>query len=101
MNVAMLFARSDVVGGTSVIVRDLCSGLERYGITATAIAGGQGPFISDLEAHRVSWETVPSLGVSISPPHDLRAAAQLRKVLRKLEPDLLACHSAKAGVIGR
>lgn len=101
MKVAMLFARSDIVGGTSVIMRNLCSGLEPYGITTTAIAGGEGPFISDLEAHRISWESVPSLGAPISPPHDLRALAQLRKVLRRVDPDLLACHSSKAGVIGR
>lgn len=97
----MLIARSDVVAGTSVIMRDLCSGLEPYGITTTAIAGGAGPFLSDLHAHGVRYRAIPSLGQPISPSHDLRAAVQLRKILRKLDPDLLVCHGSKAGLLGR
>ncbi len=97
----MLIARSDVVAGTSVIMRDLCSGLEPYGITATAIVGGAGPYLSDLEAHGVRYRAIPSLGNPVSPSHDLKAAVQLRKILRKLDPDLLVCHGSKAGLLGR
>lgn len=101
MRVAMLFARSDVVGGTSVIMRNLCAGLEAYGIDATALAGGQGPYLADLQAHGVRYRSLPSLGASINLVRDARAVVELRRALREIKPDLLVCHSSKAGVIGR
>lgn len=97
----MLIARSDVVGGTNVIMRNLCAGLEGYGITTTAIVGGSGPYLLDLEAHGVRYMTIPGLSSGLSPSHDLNALAQLRRLLRKVKPDLLACHDPKAGVVGR
>lgn len=97
----MLIARSDVVGGTSVVMRNLCTGLEPYGMATTAIAGGAGPYLSDLEAHGVRYRVIPTLGPSVSGLNDLKSLARLHGILKKLDPDLLVCHDPKAGVIGR
>jgi glycosyltransferase involved in cell wall biosynthesis len=101
MRAALLFARSDIVGGVSVIMRNLCAGLGSYGIETLAITGGNGPYLADLRAHAVPYEIVPSLGAPIRPVRDLRAIKELRSSLRRMNPDLLACHSSKAGVVGR
>jgi len=47
--------------------------------------------------------TVISLELSgpVHPIRDLVAAVQLRRILRRLRPDILHLHSAKAGLVGR
>ena len=97
----MLFARSDIVGGVSVIMRNLCVALDGYGIETVAITGGSGPYLADLSVHRVPYVTIPSLSAPVNPTRDLRALAALRAALRTVKPDLVACHSSKAGVLGR
>lgn len=37
----------------------------------------------------------------ISPMRDLRACAEVRRVVREVKPDVVHCHSSKAGAIGR
>jgi len=44
---------------------------------------------------------VPGLGRAIDPLSDLRAVAGLRALIRRWKPDLVACHTAKAGLVGR
>ena len=82
----MLTASSEEVAGTSVIMRNLCSGLESYGITCTAVVGGEGSYLLDLQAHGVPYEAIPGLGRALSPAHDPAALLRLRRVLRGLDP---------------
>ena len=101
MHVAMLFARSDVIGGASVHVRDLSAALRRRDMEATVLVGGDGPFAADLAAHDVPRTMLAHLTRELEPANDLRALAEVTAELRRLKPDVLACHSAKAGVVGR
>jgi glycosyltransferase involved in cell wall biosynthesis len=41
------------------------------------------------------------MDVEISAFRDLRALREIRKILKQLQPDLVATHSAKAGILGR
>ena len=38
---------------------------------------------------------------AISPSYDIKALIQIRKLLKKYQPDIVYCHSSKAGVLGR
>lgn len=42
-----------------------------------------------------------SLFRSLNPLHDLKALIQTVRIIRKEKPDLIHCHSAKGGIIGR
>lgn len=44
---------------------------------------------------------IPSLGRSISPAKDYRAYREIVDILREVKPDLVHCHSSKAGILGR
>jgi len=44
---------------------------------------------------------VPALGREIRPGRDLRALWQLRRLLRRIEPQIVHTHSSKAGILGR
>jgi glycosyltransferase involved in cell wall biosynthesis len=58
--------------------------------------------MADL-AEREGAETVylPSLRQPVDPLHDARALAQLRSIVRRVRPDLVHTHTAKAGFVGR
>ena len=97
----MLFARSDSIGGASIFIRDLCVRLPRHGVRASVLVGGTGPYSENLERHGVQYESIASLRREINPIRDLLAFLELRRALKRIRPDILACHSSKAGVIGR
>lgn len=41
------------------------------------------------------------MGREISPVHDLKAVWAVRRLIKKYKPDIIYCHSSKAGAIGR
>lgn len=92
------------VGGPAVIVADLMRGLDKSLFDQTLITG----FCADDEADYL--ETVATdikatriggLGRSVSPLADLRAFFALVALIKKLQPDVIHTHTAKAGVLGR
>ncbi len=101
LRVAMVVTRSDIVGGASVHVRDLCRGLAAWGIATTVVVGGDGPYLDDLARHGVDAVRVPSLDRAVHPLRDAAAFAALRRILAGLRPDVVATHTAKAGALGR
>lgn len=46
-------------------------------------------------------QPVPSLGRSIAPANDLHAYRELRAIIRRVRPDVVHTHTAKAGFVGR
>ena len=86
-------------GGMRRHVLDLIEGLQAKGHQVTVACPGDSPLRRDL----YPWVPVEPLELSdaMSPMADLRAAMQLRQILRRLPVDLVHLHGAKAGVIGR
>lgn len=60
-----------------------------------------GPHVAALEASGIRHEAVPSLTRAMSPAQDLRALNDLRRVFRRLRPDIVHTHNPKPGVLGR
>ena len=48
-----------------------------------------------------SIAVIPDMHNVISGSHDLKAIIQVRRAIRHYEPDIVYCHSSKAGAIGR
>ena len=65
------------------------------------VTGSEGPLVDEARrrGHRV-W-VLPSLVAQISPLADARAVSDIRHVIRDFHPDIVHCHSSKAGVVGR
>jgi len=63
--------------------------------------GTPGPFLGLLAEAGIETILVPGLARSIKPWADLKAIVRLRSVIRAWKPDLVACHTAKAGLVGR
>jgi glycosyltransferase involved in cell wall biosynthesis len=96
-----LLTRADPVGGAQIHVRDLAAAVRAQGHSATVFTSGSGPFVDDLRATGIPVVLLQHLSAPMRPFRDLRALREVRLALTDLRPELVAAHSAKAGVLGR
>jgi glycosyltransferase involved in cell wall biosynthesis len=99
--IAYMVTRADPIGGAQIHVRDLAGAVRAEGHSPTVITSGSGPFIEDLRARGIPVIILRHLSAPIRPWRDLLALREVSAVLTELRPDLVAAHSAKAGVLGR
>lgn len=91
------------IGGPSVILDGLLADSSRevrYTILRGETDGSEGDYFAHLSVDP-RFVTVAGLGRSISPLSDVVAFIRLVSTLRKLSPDVVHTHMAKAGVVGR
>ena len=101
MKITYLVTKADPIGGVQIHIKDLALAAQAEGHDVTVLCGGTGPFIEVLRAQGTPVIVLNHLVMPIHPLRDARAVAEIHGWLRRLRPDLLAVHSAKAGVLGR
>ena len=101
MKIAYLITRMDELGGAQVHVRDLSMWLKGQGHEPMVMSGWPGKVSDFLESQEIKYVEIPDLERQINPLKDLKALFQLVKALRENKPDVLSCHSSKAGLLGR
>lgn len=101
MRILFVVTRTDIVGGSQVHVRDLASALVERGHEVDVAAGGTGPFARDLADRDVRFHPLRRLTRKVRPVRDAFALREMRALLRRLRPDLVSLHTAKAGALGR
>ena len=95
-----------IIGGAQENTLYNCLDLVRdYGdevILATGPSlGPEGRLLEQGRAGDLKIEIIPSLKRSILPWSDIRCYQQLRQLIRRIQPDVVHTHSAKAGFLGR
>ena len=101
MRIAYILTRADEYGGAQIHVRDLSKWMKDRGHDVTVIAGRPGIVSNAIRANGVRFIEAPSLDRSIHPLKDVFAFFQLRRILKDIDPDVVSCHSSKAGILGR
>jgi glycosyltransferase involved in cell wall biosynthesis len=102
MKLCQLVTGSQCFGGAEAHVRDLTLGLISRGHNCSVIVGApEGLFHRQLRAKGVPVIVIPPLQKPLHPVRDVVSLLRLISVLRRLKPDILAAHTAKAGFIGR
>lgn len=102
MKLVQLITGSPSFGGAEAHVRDLTIGLISRGHNCSVIVGApEGLFHRQLRAKGVPVIVMPPLQKPLHPVRDTESLLQLIAALRRLKPDILATHTAKAGFIGR
>ncbi len=101
MKIAYVITRCDDLGGAQVHVRDLALAVKKKGGQAFVLGGSRGVMSEQLAEKGIPFIELRSLQRSILPFRDLAAVSELRSKLRDLQPDLVAAHSSKAGVVAR
>ena len=100
MRVLHIIGRMNV-GGPAAILTAL---LDMADIDVHALVGGVGLGEADsleLRAPTTAVIRVPGLGPAVRPADDARALGQIVGQIRRLRPDIVHTHTAKAGVLGR
>lgn len=101
MKVLYVITRSDVMGGASVHLLDLVSGLKQRGHETEVLAGGKGALQTIALARGIEVRSLRYLVRNISPLSDFMAFFELKRQIKQINPDLVHLHSSKAGLIGR
>ena len=101
MKIVYIVTRADPIGGAQVHVRDLALALLKRGHEPVVVTSGEGPYAEGLRAAGIETIILDSLVMAINPVQDTRAIWQVRRVLNRLQPDLVSTHSSKAGIVGR
>ncbi|MEY3072559.1 MAG: hypothetical protein RLZZ353_755, partial [Actinomycetota bacterium] len=104
VRVTHVIARMNV-GGPARILEGLLGAVDPALVEQTVITGEVGPGEEDwlrlrgVDDARV--RRVPSFGRAIDPVADVRTLRRLTRELRRLAPDVVQTHTAKAGLLGR
>ena len=101
MRIAFLITRMDSIGGAQIHVRDVSLWLKRNGHDPIVMTGARGPICETMTRAGIEVTEVQGLVRPIQPLRDARALAAIRRSLKAYWPDLLSCHSSKAGILGR
>jgi len=86
------------VGGTARYVGEL---VENIPGSILATGNVQGSEIEDPCLRNLATIRVPSLGRKMDLVNDFRAWAELRKIIKSVQPEIVHTHTFKAGLIGR
>lgn len=93
------------VGGPALHVTYLAHGLADRGYETTLVAGdvARGEESMAFVADRAGVDVVrlPGLSRELSPVRDPLAAWRLARIIRRVRPDVVHTHTAKAGAVGR
>jgi glycosyltransferase involved in cell wall biosynthesis len=101
MKIVHVLTRGDVLGGAQSHVRELSLELRALGHEVTVITGAPGLFTDQLRDAGIPCLQMKSLVRPLRPHRDAVALVELWYALRKLKPDLVCAHTAKAGSLGR
>lgn len=88
------------LGGAQVHLKDLIYHLPKN-IDPYIIIGEDGWLSDEMKKMKLKVCIVPTLVRQISPQNDIKAVFNIKKEIELIRPDIIHCHSSKAGIIGR
>ncbi|MGL5271143.1 MAG: glycosyltransferase family 4 protein [Selenomonadaceae bacterium] len=88
------------MGGAQVHINEIICKLPSN-IIPYIIVGQEGWLVEKLREKNCKVFVVESLVRQISPMQDLQAVLSCRRIIQEIQPDIVHCHSSKAGIIGR
>ncbi|HEY2326971.1 MAG TPA: glycosyltransferase [Gaiellaceae bacterium] len=93
------------MGGPTLHVSYLTKGLQERGYDTTLVAGrlarGEDSMAFAAEELGVGVINLPALHRDLSPLYDPVSIAQMVQIIRRVRPQILHTHTAKAGAVGR
>lgn len=92
------------VGGPAILISELLKGLNNKDFESFLITGNcESNEVDYLEANNLNFNEIriKGFGRSLNPISDLKSILKIIRTLRKIKPDIVHTHTAKAGVIGR
>ena len=97
--ILQMITRADL-GGGQVHVLDLLRGF-RNEFEMVLATGEEGYCTEEAEKLGIEYHILPGLVQKIQPASDVRALWSAMRAFRAIRPDLVHCHTTKAGLVGR
>jgi len=91
----------DKVGGAQKHVEALAIKLKQDAHEVTIVTGSYDASLWRLQEAQIEVIRIPAMQRAIHLTKDMQALWQLRAAFKKMQPDIIAAHSSKAGAIGR
>ena len=101
MKILQIITLGDSIGGAQIHVLDMAVNLQKRGHTVHVLTGTGGELNNRLTNEGVSNEIFPALSRSINIVKDIKCFFALKKYIKQYQPNIVACHSSKAGIIVR
>ncbi|HFV2809387.1 TPA: glycosyltransferase, partial [Streptococcus pyogenes] len=96
MKIVQFITKMDEMGGAQVHVKYLSMYLKKLGHEVTLLSGSENPIFSELQQSGVIYRKIPHLIRDIHVLKDIKALMEMRRILKEIQPDVLAVHSSKA-----
>jgi glycosyltransferase involved in cell wall biosynthesis len=101
VKIAFVITRADSLGGAHTHLLDIATALVARSHKVVVLLGGEGEVTRELQTKRIPFRALHRLAKPINPAKDLLAVLEIWKSLRDFRPDLVAAHTAKAGLLAR
>lgn len=101
MKIAYIVTRLDEFGGVQIHIRDMALWLRNKGHEVHVLSGWPGLISDYLQHEGIPYTEIPDMVRPIKPAQDIKALQQLKTALAEIKPDIISCHSSKAGMHGR
>jgi len=101
VRILLVITRADTVGGAQLHVRDIARAYQERQHEVLVITGITGPYNQTLSEAGIANTVCPTFRNNINPIEDWQTLDFLRQKIRAFQPDLVATHSSKAGILGR
>lgn len=101
MNILFIITRADAIGGAQVHVKDLALALQQDQHKVLILTGQQGVYNQDLKQAGIESISCEFLRKSINPFLDGKSLRFILHVIELFQPDLIAAHSSKTGILAR
>lgn len=96
----LLLSTNSDLAGAPLHVETLVHALAGY-VDFILLFGEDGPVFQRLEAAGFDVRLLEGMRSAISPLADFWVLRRLSRLIREIKPDLIHCHSSKAGLLGR
>lgn len=100
MRILYVITKSEI-GGAQTHLMEVVHYMHRAGHDVSVITGTTGWLTNELAAIGVDYEIFPDLVREINPTKDIKTINYICHILEVKQPDIIHCHSSKAGIVGR
>lgn len=100
MRILYVITKSEI-GGAQTHLMEVVRYMHYAGHDVLVVTGTVGWLTNELAAIGVDYEILPDLIREINPAKDIKTINSICHILEDKQPDIIHCHSSKAGIMGR
>lgn len=100
MKILYVITKSEI-GGAQTHLMEVVHYMHHAGHDVSVVTGTIGWLTNELSAIGIDYEILPDLVREINLPKDIKTINSICHILEDKQPDIIHCHSSKAGIVGR